>query len=43
MSLLRRERIKMEYSDKVVDHYTNQRNVGKIEDASGIAEVGNPV
>lgn len=33
----------MEYSDKVVDHYTNQRNVGKIEEASGIGEVGNPV
>ena len=33
----------MEYSDKVVDHYTNPRNVGKIEDPSGVGQVGNPV
>ena len=31
----------MEYSDKVVEHYTNPRNVGKIENASGVGEVGN--
>lgn len=33
----------MEYSEKVVEHYTNPQNVGKIENASGIGEVGNPV
>jgi nitrogen fixation NifU-like protein len=31
------------YTDLVMDHFSNPRNVGEIENADGVGQIGNPV
>lgn len=33
----------MPYSDKVIEHFKNPHNMGKMTDPDGVGEVGNPV
>lgn len=41
---MRKSEVKMSvYSEKVMDHFRNPRNVGEIENPDGVSRVGNPV
>ncbi len=35
--------MEFEYSKKVMQHFKNPKNMGKIEDADGVGKVGNPI